>query len=133
MIQDLLRRDPELHGYAALPEMDPLTEEGALQEAQLLDIRFDALRLRVGMLFELRTALQLREVNTGVLVAHGVRALSWEAEPRSTTRTAWAVGGSVPRNEGRLFGLTLGMWPGVHLELSAESAAFFALTSPVWI
>jgi hypothetical protein len=113
--------------------MDPLTEDDALQEAQLLDVRFDALRSTVGLLFELRTALQLREANTGVLVARQVRELSWVAErlhygdePPPMNRMAWTVGGSIPRNEDRLFGLTLGMWPGAQLELRAESAAFFA-------
>ncbi|MGZ4617124.1 MAG: hypothetical protein ACXV5Q_00850 [Frankiaceae bacterium] len=125
-IGELLWPNPDLRHFAAKPEMDPLTEEDALQEAQLLDVRFDALRSTVALLFELRTALQLREANTGVLVAYGVRELSWTAEPRSTSRTAWAVGGSIPRNEDRLFGLTLGMWPGAQLELRAESAAFFA-------
>jgi hypothetical protein len=125
-IEELLRPDPELRRFAAKPEMDPLTEEGALQEAQLLDVRFDALRSTVGLLFELRLALQLREANTGVLVARGVRALSWTAGQRSTSRTAWAVGGSIPYNENRLFGLTLGMWPDAQLTLQAESAAFFA-------
>jgi hypothetical protein len=125
-IEELLRPDPELRRFAAQPEMDPLTEEGALQEAQLLDVRFDALRSTVGLLFELRLALQLREANTGVLVARGVRALSWTAGQRSTSRTAWAVGGSIPYNENRLFGLTLGMWPDAELTLQAESAAFFA-------
>jgi hypothetical protein len=125
-IGELLWPDPELRRFAAQPEMDPLTEEGALQEAQLLDVRFDALRSTVGLLFELRMALQLREANTGVLVARGVRELSWTAERRSTSRTAWVVGGSIPHNEDRLFGLTLGMWPGAQLTLKAESAAFFA-------
>jgi hypothetical protein len=125
-IEDLLWSDPGLRRFAAQPEMDPLTEEGALQEAQLVDIRFDALRSTVGLLFELRLALQLREANTGVLVARGVRELSWTAGPRSTGRTAWVVGGSIPHNEDRLFGLKLGMWPDAQLALRAESAAFFA-------
>lgn len=125
-IGELLWPDPELRRFAAQPEMDPLTEQGALQEAQLLDVRFDALRSTVGLLFELRLALQLREANTGVLVARGVRELSWTAGPRSTLRTAWTVGGSIPNNENRLFGLTLGMWPDAQLTLKAESAAFFA-------
>jgi len=64
-IKDLLLPSPGLRAYAAAPEMDPLTEEDALQEAQLLDVRFDALSLTVGLLFELRMAQQLREANTG--------------------------------------------------------------------
>lgn len=127
-IEDLLRPDRRWREYASLPEMDPLTEDDALQEAQLLDVRFDALRSTVGLLFELRTALQLREANTGLLVARGVRTLSWTSGPRSTERTAWTVGGSVTRAAGGLYGLELGLWPapGAELDLVAQSAAFFA-------
>ncbi|MFV0462523.1 MAG: hypothetical protein ACK5MP_04905 [Nostocoides sp.] len=74
--------------------MDPLTESDALQEAQLLDVQLDAVREQLALLFELRMALQLREPDTGVLVARGVREFSWTAPPRSSLRTAWSVGGS---------------------------------------
>jgi len=123
-IEDLLLPDVALRRFASQPEMDPLTEDGALLEAQLLDIRFDALRSTVGLLFEMRTAWQLREANTGVLVCRGVREIFWEAEPRTTDKTAWVVGESTPNNENRLFGLSLGMF-GAFLSLVAESAAFF--------
>lgn len=131
-IQDLLLPDPGLRAYAAHPEMDPLTEEDALQEAQLLDVRFDALTLTVGLLFELRLALQLREANTGVLIARGVREVSWSSGRRETDLTAWTIGGSVPRYHDRLFGLYLGMWPtpGAQFNLLAEGAAFFAGNVP---
>jgi len=125
-IEALLTPDIRWRAFASQPEMDPLTEDDALQEAQLLDVRFDALRATAGLLFELRTALQLREANTGVLIARGVRTLSWSSDPRSTERTAWTVGGSVTRNIDRLFGLELGLWPGAQLVVVAESAAFFA-------
>jgi hypothetical protein len=127
-IDDLLRLDRRLHAYASLPEMDPLTEEDALQEAQLLDVRFDAISGAVAVLFELRLAIQLRESNTGVLVARGVRQLSWEGPARSAALTAWSVGRSTPRTRGELFSLRLEMWPhpGARLLLTAESAAFFA-------
>ena len=127
-IQDLLLPDPGLRAYGAQPEMDPLTEEHALQEAQLLDLRFDSLTLTVGVLFDLRMALQLREANTGVLVARGVRELSWSSPSRDTPLTAWTIDGSVPRHQDRLFGLQLGMWPapGAEFRLLAESAFFFA-------
>jgi hypothetical protein len=127
-IEDLLLPDPRWREYASMPEMDPLTEDDALQEAQLLDIRFDSLRSTAGLLFELRTALQLREANTGVLILRGVRSLKWTSGPRETERTAWTVGGSVVTSTDRLFGLELGLWPapGAQLTLGAESAAFFA-------
>jgi hypothetical protein len=131
-IQELLRLDPALRALGAMPEMDPLTEVDALQEAQVLDVRFDALTLTVGLLFELRMALQLREANTGVLVARGVRELSWSGPGRAQGLTAWTVGGSVPRPDQGLFRLELGMWPvpGAQLNLLAESAAFFAVDVP---
>ena len=127
-IEQLLVPDRRWRDYASQPEMDPLTEDDALQEAQLLDVRFDALRSTLGLLFELRTALQLRETNTGVLVARGVRELEWSAGQRSTPKTAWTVGGSVVTNADRLFRLELGMWPapGAQLRVVAGSAAFFA-------
>lgn len=128
IVGDLMLPDPRWREYASLPEMDPLAEDDALQEAQLLDVRFDALRSTAALLFELRTALQLREANTGVLIARGVRTLAWSSGPRETERTAWTVGSSVVTSSDRLFGLELGLWPapGSQLTLAAESAAFFA-------
>ncbi len=126
-IVDLLGLAPALRQHASLPEMDPLTEDDALQEAQVIDVRFDALAGVVGILFELRQALQLQEANTGVLVAHGVRELTWSGPARDTTLTAWSVGSSRPWAEDGLFGLSLVLWPhpGAQLTLAAESAAFF--------
>ena len=63
-IDDLLLQDYTLRRLTAKPEMDPLTEVGALQEAQLLGLKFDAVSGVAGLLFELRMALQLRETNT---------------------------------------------------------------------
>lgn len=130
-IHELLLLNPALHTEASRPEMDPLTENGALQEAQLLDIRFDALTRTVGLLFELRVALQLRDTNTGVLVANGVSELSWTARS-STGLTAWTVGRSRPHLDRGLFRLDLNLWPapGAELKLEAESAAFFAVDVP---
>ena len=85
--------------------MDPLTEEDALQEAQVLDVRFNTVTDVVGILFELRQALKLQEANAGVLVAQGVRELTWSGPGRETALTAWSVGSSVPRAKDRLFGL----------------------------
>jgi hypothetical protein len=125
-VEELLSQDAHLRRFAAQPEMDPLTESDALQEAQLVDVRFDALHSTVGLLFELRVALQLRSDNTGVLVAHGVREFSWSALAQLRSRTAWSIVTSTPRCVDRAFRLSLGFWPDAHLELSADSAAFFA-------
>lgn len=127
-IDDLLFPDYQIRRLNSKPEMDPLTEADALQEAQLLGVKFDALSGVAGLLFELRVALQLRETNTGVLIARGVRELRWSGSSRDTPLTAWTVGGSEPQSMAGLFGLQLGMWPapGAQLSLKAQSAAFFA-------
>lgn len=126
-IEDVLHLDPALRQYASLPEMDPLTDHDALQEAQVLDVRLDALSGVVGILFDLRQALQLQEANTGVFVGRGVRELRWSGPSRDTALTAWSIGSSVPRTEDRVFALSLVMWPhpGAQLTLAVESAAFY--------
>ncbi|MGV8857600.1 hypothetical protein [Rhodoglobus sp.] len=107
--------------------MNPLTEEHALQEAQLLEVRFDALRLKVGILFDLRMALQLREATTGLLVASGVRDFSWSGPSRDTAMTCWTIDGSELGGSSDSFELVLGLWPPAgELVLRADSAAFFA-------
>lgn len=59
-IEDLLLPDSGWREYPSKPEMDPLTEDDALQEAQLLDVRFDALRSTAGLLFERGGRLSIR-------------------------------------------------------------------------
>jgi hypothetical protein len=123
-IEDLLS-DAERRRFAAQPEADPLTEPGALQEAQLLDVRVDAVTSTVRLLFDLRTSLQFMMGNTAVLVAHGVREFRWLAEPRTTVRTAWNVVASEPSSRGRFFCLEVGFVPNAQLTLVAESAEFY--------
>ncbi|MEU4192302.1 hypothetical protein AB0E69_10405 [Kribbella sp. NPDC026611] len=126
-INDLLGLSASLRQHASLPEMDPLAEVDALQEAQAVDVRFDALAGIAGIIFDLRQALQLQEADTGVLVARGVRELTWTGPSRDTALTAWSIGSSVPRRGNGFFSLSLMMWPhpGAHLTLTAEGAAFF--------
>jgi hypothetical protein len=64
------------------PEMDPLTEKDALVCAPLVEAVFDAVNMRVGLLFDLRVAEQLRMANTGLIVLGGVEAFEWRAERR---------------------------------------------------
>lgn len=106
--------------------MDPFTEKDALQEAQVVSISFDAVACIAAVIFELRTALQLREANTGVLVLHGVRRLSWSGRPVEPELVAWTVGGSTPGRADDALSLSLVMWPhpGAVLELEAGSGAF---------
>lgn len=111
--------------FAAQPEMDPLTEPDALQEAQLLDIRVHALTSAVALLFDLRTALQFMEGNTALLIAHGVREFGWSSEPRSSARTAWNVVSSQPSVSNGTFSIVLGFIPSARLVLRAVSAEYY--------
>jgi hypothetical protein len=123
-IEDLFS-DADPGRFAAQPEMDPLTEASALQEAQLLDVRLHALTARAGLLFDLRTALQFMNGNTAVLIAHGVREFGWWAEPRASARTAWNVVRSDPTSHDWILSLDLSFVPRARLHMAAESAAFY--------
>ncbi len=108
------------------PEMDPLTEKDALQEARLNEVVFDAVNMRVGLLFDLRGALQLRMADTGLIVLRGVEDLSWNSDRRSSARTAWNVVGSVPANQDGVVCLRLFFFPDAEMTVVARGAAFFA-------
>src|SRR5918997_1688834 len=77
-----LFHDPRRRSYASMPEMDALTEPDALQEAALVDVRLSALDNSVGLLFDLRGALQLQDGDTAILIAREVTRMSWDALSR---------------------------------------------------
>lgn len=124
IIEELLSRTAQ-SAVVDSPETDPLTEQDALQEGQLIDMRFDAVHSRLGVIFELRNALQLLQGNTGVLIAHGVRNLTWMAEPRMTYRTAWSSVGSLPHCENGIFLLDLPLSLAARFALVATEVAFY--------
>ena len=126
-LRDLLMGDV-MGALVGSPEMDPLTEMDALQEARLNEVIFDAVNRHAGLLFDLRGALQLRMAYTGLLVLGDVEGLRWSSERgrRPTTRTAWNVVGSVPVNEDGLINLRLFLFPDAELTVTARSAAFYA-------
>ncbi len=122
LVEDLFTQPPG-GSFGSAPEVDPLTETDALQEAQLLDIRVCALTSMVGLLFDLRMALQLRAANTAVLVGRGVQECSWSAERRVTARTAWNVVGSEPaRDHPFSHSVLLSFFPNAQLRLVSELA-----------
>lgn len=71
---------PERRSFTPTPEADALRDDGALAEAALLDIRFDAVRSELQLLVDCRGALQLEAGNTAVLVLKQVKIFQWEAE-----------------------------------------------------
>lgn len=124
-LRDLLTGDV-IGALVGSPEMDPLTDKDALQEARLNELTFDAVNRRAGLLFDLRGSLQLQIAHTGLLVLNGVEGLSWSSERRFTGRTAWNVVGSLPVNEDGVINLRLFFFPDAELAVVARSAAFYA-------
>jgi hypothetical protein len=119
-IEELLV-DPRRREHAAMPEADALTQSDALREAQLLDVRFDALRSSVWLLFDCRGALQIEMGNTAVIVAHGLRRFSWTGQPRGRL-TAWTVVSSEPVARRGMWSFSLAFVPSARMELEADSA-----------
>ena len=80
-IRDLLIALPnEMSDSDAWVVDDPLTQPVALLETQFLGICVDSLRSRVGVILELRQALQPYPVNTAVLIGDGVSSVQWAAQ-----------------------------------------------------
>jgi hypothetical protein len=119
-----LFHDPHRRSYASMPEMDALTEPDALQEAALVDVRLSAFENSVGLLFDLRGALQLQDGDTAVVIARGVTHLAWDAESRPG-RTWYATTRSVSdTSQGRLV-LSLWLVPDARLTLESAGAEFY--------
>lgn len=125
-VEDLLWIPGRVPGIPA-PEMDPLVEHDALQEAQLLDLRIHALSSTAGLLFELRTALQFQHGNAALLVVHGLLNSRWRAVGRSGGRTAWTVVGSAMRTGSGLLEMDVALSPDSSVTIRGTSADFYVL------
>ena len=129
-IDDLLT-SANRRSYAAMPEADALTQADALQEADLVDVRLLASGGSLGLLLDLRTALQFRMANTAVLVMRGVERLSWtRGEPPELRRVAHYVMSDKPAVWQGLFSLEVACLRGWYLEAAARSAEFFVGNVP---
>jgi hypothetical protein len=64
------------------PECDAFSDVDALTEASLLDVRMDLINSTVGLMFDCRGALQIRQGNVAVVVIRGVSSCEWASVPR---------------------------------------------------
>lgn len=112
------------------PEMDPLTERGALQDAQLIEVAFDATSRRLGWLFDLRMAYQLRMANTALLVCERVEEFSWLGKRGPMTRIAWPVDDSIPDNKDGILRIQLLFYRDGETEVTAGGASFYTANVP---
>lgn len=122
---DELLSSPVRRDHAAMPEMDALVDCDALEEADLVDVRFGADDSSLAMLLDLRTALQFRLANTAV-VLRGVEEFRWvTGGPRGSRRAAHYVMSSQPGVQTDRFTLELVCQRGWRLNAIATSAEFF--------
>ncbi|WP_045731952.1 hypothetical protein [Pseudarthrobacter chlorophenolicus] len=133
---DLFHQDvPGLPGKA---DENPFFVEEAFEEAQILDVRVDALRLVIGVLFELRSGILPmyvgdESINCGALILRRATDLHWTSDLTAKEGNyAWPVYRVLTQLDGgRLeLGLEMGVIEGMRLNLSALKAEFYAGVIP---
>ncbi|MEP7378471.1 MAG: hypothetical protein ABI725_02815 [Chloroflexota bacterium] len=101
-----------------------------LQETTLLSWRYDAIVNCVGLLFDLRYALDIDDATIGVLVASTPFRFDWLTDhhyppPIWYSLTGLTVGVRSP------FSVRLEFEPGAEMSIDAEAAAFFIGTAAI--
>lgn len=77
-------------------DWDPLRIEDMMQECALLDVRHFASSSALGLLLDLRTALQLDVGNTALVVIGGISSYSWVSDTAEADTMMRTVVGSYP-------------------------------------
>ena len=101
MISEFLTSRRRLDGADA-PEMDALTEAGALDEAALLDVRINTVDSSAWLLFDCKGALQVRAGNTAIVVLKLIRTLEWTCSEPSSRGWQYVLGWQPASEEGVL-------------------------------
>jgi hypothetical protein len=115
-------------GFAVSDETwSPLIEDDQLQEAELVDFVVDVATSTVGLLFELGTALQLREGSTGLLVVRQATVMKWQKRELTPPRHAWYVMSSLPQESEDMFQMRLLTFPDSEIVVSGAQADFYEL------
>jgi hypothetical protein len=74
-IDELYEFTPDV-GSTGPSRLNPLTEQGALNEAEFIDMRLSPQRSRVGAIFDIRWC-DFETSNTALVVLTGVRKVAW--------------------------------------------------------
>ncbi|MCF2529828.1 hypothetical protein [Yinghuangia soli] len=131
-IQSLLWHRPEGLDAPAV-SWDPLVEDDALLEAQILCVQADLVVGTVGILLEFRTALQYRTGNTALIVVRRAESLQYAMPAPSERPYARVVMGSGiqgPKQAGEPFSLHLSCSPGPDVHVTGRSVEFYLLEVP---
>ena len=112
--------------FHAAPEADGLTEQNALAEADLLDVRLRSVAGAVDLLFDVRGALQFRIADTAVLSVGGLQLFEWHRDSSfAGRREAHRVMVSEPRVVGNSFEFNVWCLRGWGFLVRGLSAEFF--------
>ncbi|WP_141691726.1 hypothetical protein [Nocardia brasiliensis] len=105
-------------------QWNPLTTEDLLLEACVIDVRYMSHISSVGLLLDLRTALQIDEGNTGLLVVEQDLDLKISTEKMHGPMVRTIVG-SVPRvNSSAGYGIEIACMPSSLISISGGQAYF---------
>ncbi|WP_166902416.1 hypothetical protein [Mycobacterium sp. DL440] len=124
-MDDLFFLEPLVTNGTVTP--DPLSEEDALLEAQILEVRYDGIRSVLGVALEMRLAERITETSTALLVARNVIHYSWNQTDRRGERTAWTIISSTPLRTESDFTLELKTSPGGSLSITTNSASLYSV------
>jgi hypothetical protein len=122
---------PQSQLSVRVPDVDPLRDEDALQEGQLIDFRVSALGSVAALLFDLRTSLQLDEGNASLLIVRGLDDLRWREVRTFSPLTAFTVVGSRTLVSGvGLIGVEIDFFPDASLVIRGIEAEFYVMDIP---
>jgi hypothetical protein len=117
--------------YQQAPEpigWDPLKEQDALDDVQLLDCRVCPTANRAALLFEMRSALHYPTGNAALLVVRGLRSFHWNGAPQEHKLMAFTVTSSRPSGiTGGGWQLDLEFFPDGKNSVSGDRADFYLL------
>jgi hypothetical protein len=119
-------------------DFNPFLAEEGFDEAQLIDIRIDALHCTVGMLYEMRPStmqynMEDLSVEAGVLILRESTGVEWKAVPTGRPNPhSWAVMSSSHAIHGHQLELVLelGLIGGMDFRATAAAAEFYVGRMP---
>jgi hypothetical protein len=127
LIEDLFTSE-DYHQAGESSGCDPLREEDALHDTQLLDSRVCPTANRAGLLFDMRTASNYPTGNAALLVIRGLRAFHWDGEPQQQKLMAFTVMSSQPSQAAEdVLRLRLDFFPDGEHSVSGDRADFYLL------
>lgn len=118
------------HEYRQAPggiSIDPLKEQDALEDTQLLDSRVCPTANRAALLFDMRTASHYPTGNAALLVIRGLRSFRWGGASQSQPLMAFSVVSSRPTVSNGGLELDLEFFPDGEFSVRGDRWEFYLL------